>query len=289
MTDSKTFEKATSLSVSEHPRLSEFNKLVYPVVSRRAGGLSLGINLNPDKKCSFRCVYCQVDRTTPKIDLVPTIHKIENELRAWLIRLKENHNQYQGHSLKDISIAGDGEPSTIIILPELLELLIKLKKEYQLDQCKLILFTNGTKMHQEAVQKSLPTFFDHNGEIWFKLDFWNINSLKRINRTKYSFKRIIKNLKQIGIQHPLVLQSCVFNWDGEVFDLQKYQPFIDLLNQLINEHVRIKKIQLYTLSRKPASIKASAWNDESMRILGETIRKQIDVKLEVIYSTGKEK
>ena len=33
---------------------------VYPVVSRRAGGVSIGINLNPNNACNWRCVYCQV-------------------------------------------------------------------------------------------------------------------------------------------------------------------------------------------------------------------------------------
>ena len=39
------------------------NRFVYPVLSRRAGGLSIGVNLNPDKVCNFDCIYCQVDRT----------------------------------------------------------------------------------------------------------------------------------------------------------------------------------------------------------------------------------
>ena len=33
---------------------------VYPVVSRRAGGVSVGINLSPNNACNWRCVYCQV-------------------------------------------------------------------------------------------------------------------------------------------------------------------------------------------------------------------------------------
>src|SRR5574344_919180 len=37
----------------------------YPVISRRSGGVSLGVNLNPDKRCNFNCVYCEVDRCTP--------------------------------------------------------------------------------------------------------------------------------------------------------------------------------------------------------------------------------
>ena len=49
----------------DHSRLFEQNLYVYPVLSRRSRGISVGINLNPDKVCNFDCVYCQVDRRTP--------------------------------------------------------------------------------------------------------------------------------------------------------------------------------------------------------------------------------
>ncbi|GIS62123.1 MAG: hypothetical protein CM1200mP2_43480 [Planctomycetaceae bacterium] len=47
-----------------HPRTFHDNRFVYPVLSRRSHGLSVGINLNPDKICNFDCIYCQVDRTS---------------------------------------------------------------------------------------------------------------------------------------------------------------------------------------------------------------------------------
>ena len=53
---------------TSHPREFEENRYVYAVLSRRAGGVSIGVNLNPDKRCNFRCVYCQVpnlSRGTP--------------------------------------------------------------------------------------------------------------------------------------------------------------------------------------------------------------------------------
>ena len=53
------------LPVSAHPRNFEANRYVYPVLSRRAGGISIGVNLNLDKICNFHCVYCQVDRGEP--------------------------------------------------------------------------------------------------------------------------------------------------------------------------------------------------------------------------------
>ena len=46
-----------------HSRSFEDNRFVYAVVSRRSGGVSIGVNLNPEKYCNFDCVYCQVDRT----------------------------------------------------------------------------------------------------------------------------------------------------------------------------------------------------------------------------------
>ena len=41
-------------------RPSDFldNRFVYAVISSRAHGLSLGVNLNPDKLCNYDCLYC---------------------------------------------------------------------------------------------------------------------------------------------------------------------------------------------------------------------------------------
>ena len=52
------------LNVSDHSRDSAGLKYIYPVVSRRAGGVSLGINLNVNNACNWRCVYCQVPGLT---------------------------------------------------------------------------------------------------------------------------------------------------------------------------------------------------------------------------------
>src|SRR5690606_7543342 len=56
----------------EHPRSWRENLYVYPVISRRSRGLSIGINLNPDKSCNFDCLYCCVDRTVP-----PAVRKVD--------------------------------------------------------------------------------------------------------------------------------------------------------------------------------------------------------------------
>ena len=46
--------------IAAHPRSFQENRYVYPVLSRRSKGISIGVNLNLDKVCNFDCVYCQV-------------------------------------------------------------------------------------------------------------------------------------------------------------------------------------------------------------------------------------
>lgn len=38
------------------------NRFVYTVISPRARGLSIGVNMNPDKFCNFDCAYCETNR-----------------------------------------------------------------------------------------------------------------------------------------------------------------------------------------------------------------------------------
>src|SRR4030065_2010263 len=77
----------TQLTVTDHDRDAAHRTYVYPVVSRRAGGVSIGINLNPNNACNWRCIYCQVPDlkrgSAPRIDL----NKLEIELRSFLHEL----------------------------------------------------------------------------------------------------------------------------------------------------------------------------------------------------------
>ena len=43
-------------AVRDHTRHFTDFTFVYPVISRRSRGLSIGVNLNPDKVCNFDCV-----------------------------------------------------------------------------------------------------------------------------------------------------------------------------------------------------------------------------------------
>ena len=109
--------------VQDHSRQFADFTFVYPVISRRSRGLSLGINLNPDKVCNFDCVYCEVDRTVPgKVSQVD-LNQMRDELAAMIRFVREGglakepkFNELPSfitRNLKDIAFSGDGEPTLI--------------------------------------------------------------------------------------------------------------------------------------------------------------------------------
>ncbi|MDH5560848.1 MAG: radical SAM protein [Deltaproteobacteria bacterium] len=267
------------LSTAQHPRLSEYGRLIYPVISRRSGGLSLGINLNPAKNCNFDCIYCQVDRTIPKKSLKAPLKQVLKELEGWFEEIKKDNGSFKGYPLKDISIAGDGEPTLYKPLAELIREVLHLKNIHGLKEAKLVLFTNGTRILRDDLLAVFPEFMKNSGEIWFKLDYWDQESLKRINRSRCSFKRLIDNLVEVGGRFPLILQSCFFNWEGTPFETKTYQAYAELIGELIEKGVLIKHIQIYSLARTPADSRCLPLSGEQIIQVKNLILDRIEVEI----------
>lgn len=60
------------------------NRFVYAVISQRAHGLSIGVNLNPEKYCNFKCVYCEVERGEVQREQPVDINVMSAELAQML-------------------------------------------------------------------------------------------------------------------------------------------------------------------------------------------------------------
>src|SRR6185369_1894251 len=109
---------------TQHSRSWRDNRFVYPVISRRSKGLSIGVNLNPDQACNFDCVYCSVDRTTPAS--APTVRSVDLEgVRTELDHLLGlavsgviwneppfDRTPPELRRLNDVAFSGDGEPTS---------------------------------------------------------------------------------------------------------------------------------------------------------------------------------
>src|SRR4029450_261208 len=105
------------LSTGEHERDVAGLRYVYPVVSRRAGGVSVGVNLNPNNACNWRCVYCQVPGLVagkgPPIELDVLERELETLLDA-IVRgdYPERHVPADARRLSDVAFSGNGEPTS---------------------------------------------------------------------------------------------------------------------------------------------------------------------------------
>jgi len=271
---------AASLSTAHHPRLSPYGQYIYPVLSRRSGGLSLGVNLNLDKHCSFNCRYCQVERAEP----LPIHRPDEAQILAEVESFLKGGHEFESRELKDIALAGDGEPTEAACLGPVIEGLMDLKERYGLAQTKVILNTNGTGLAKKSLLPSLRRLTGEGGEIWFKLDFWDESSYHEINRGKISFQNLLKHLKQVGTEVPITLQSCFFD-GAKPFGPEQTQAYVKLVQGFLDQGILISQILAYTLARPPAEMECKAIGKERMEEIGQQLNKALPLKISEYYSS----
>lgn len=204
------------LGATNHDRDAVGLTYVYPVVSRRAAGVSVGINLNPNQACNWGCVYCQVPGLTrgsaPTIDL----QQLNDELR-WMLDQIVNGDFMQQHvpgdsrRLNDIAFSGNGEPTSASCFLQAVDMVGKLIDSFALSgKIKLILITNGSLVARPAVQQALQRMAALNGEVWFKFDRGLSRDFLQVNQVHLSPKIHLHHLAQAAVLCPTWVQSCFF-------------------------------------------------------------------------------
>ena len=174
------------LTVSDHNRSFIDMTYVYPVVSRRAGGVSVGINLNPNNACNWHCAYCQVPGlvrgAAPEINLP----QLERELAGFLDelihgRFMAEHVPPEARVIRDIAFSGNGEPTGCRNFGEIVERVVAIRDTAGLGEVPIRLITNGSLVDRPAVQAALKALATAGGEVWFKLDAGTEADIARIN------------------------------------------------------------------------------------------------------------
>ena len=245
----------------EHQRTFESNRFVYPVLSRRSGGLSLGVNLNPDKVCNFDCIYCQVDRTTQSETTFVETGRLLDELDGMLefvgtgdIYQVEKFRELPAalRRLNDIAFSGDGEPTTFRNFDEIIRDCAQLKRRRGLNDVKLVLITNASMFHRAHVQRGLRILDENQGEIWAKLDAGTDAYFQLIDRTVIPFRQVLENITAAARVRPLVIQSLFMRVNGEPPAAAERAAYCERLNEIVAAGGRIKLVQIYTIARRPA-------------------------------------
>lgn len=251
------------LNPLNHDRDSAALTYVYPVVSRRAGGVSVGINLNPNNACNWRCIYCQVPNLTrgsaPTIDLV----RLEQELRGFLQELltgnfMEMRVPADSRRINDIALSGNGEPTSAAEFAKIIRIIAKLRDELPLPkQLKTVLITNGSLLHRNEVQQGVSALSALHGEVWFKLDRASEIGMQQVNDTQGKMSKVREHLLLASSLCPTWLQTCWFALDGEAPSLHDEDEYLDFLSSLQNQPYPLQGVLLYGLARPSMQVEAA--------------------------------
>jgi wyosine [tRNA(Phe)-imidazoG37] synthetase (radical SAM superfamily) len=276
----------------DHRRQFAANRYVYAVVSRRSKGVSVGVNLNPDKICNFDCVYCQVDRTTPGGPRDVDVPVLLAELAGVLDRLadgslfeEERFRETPAplRRLNDIAFSGDGEPTTCPAFAEVVEAAGAMKDDRGLGDVKLVLITNATMFHRPNVQHGLEALLAHNGEIWAKLEAGTEAYYHAIERTTIPFARVLENITAVARHTPIVIQSMFLKMDGQPPSSEELEAFCDRLNEIVKAGGRIKLVQVYTVARKPAEATVGALSPAEVDAIVSLVQSRTMLAAEAYY------
>jgi wyosine [tRNA(Phe)-imidazoG37] synthetase (radical SAM superfamily) len=280
------------LIVRDHRRTFQENLYVYAVVSRRSKGVSIGVNLNPDKVCNFDCVYCQVDRKTPPVvrtvDVPRLLAEIEDMLDLvtsgelfTMERFRDTPMALQ--RLNDIAFSGDGEPTTCPEFLEIVEAVAAMKRQHGLEDVKLVLITNATMFHRPRVQKALQVLDANQGETWAKLEAGTEEYYHQVDRTTIPFQRVLDNITSAAKVQPIVIQSMFLRMHDVPPSAAELEVFCDRLNEITQAGGRITLVQVYTVARVPAESWVSPLTNAEVDAIVDLVRRRTGLAAEAFY------
>lgn len=271
------------LTVADHNRDVSGMRYIYPVVSRRAEGVSIGINLNVNNACNWRCVYCQVPNLARGTPPPIALDVLEQELRSFLSYVlhgdfMQRYVAEADRHLQDIAFSGNGEPTSAKEFPQVVHLVEKVLGEFGLldknlpNPIKVRLITNGSLMDKPSVLDSISQLAEINGEVWFKLDAGSAEGIARINDVNLNPQSHIARLIKCAAVCPTFIQTCMFALDGIAPSETDIAAYLGLITQVKDN---VQGVHLYGLARPSMQAEAdrlSRLPNEWLEALAERIR-----------------
>lgn len=277
------------LTIEDHRRDSAGLRYVYPVISRRAGGVSVGINLNVNNACNWACVYCQVDNLTrggpPPVD----VELLTRELDAFLDDAL--HGDFMARAvpiearrIMDVAFSGNGEPTSCAEFPAAVAAVRAVLQRHGLEGAvPLRLITNGSLLHRPAVQEGVRSLGEAGGEVWFKVDRASAAEVETINGVPFSAAKVRRNLALCASLAPTWVQTCWFALDGAAPDAAARDAYCELLKPLA---ASLAGIHLYGLARpslQPAAPRLQRLARDELERFGQEIQMKTGIRVFVSH------
>jgi wyosine [tRNA(Phe)-imidazoG37] synthetase (radical SAM superfamily) len=266
------------------------NRFVYTVVSPRARGLSVGVNINPDKFCDFDCLYCEVDRRHPARESDLDVEVMAQELKRTLLFVQEGHLRERAWyrrlpdellQLRHVALSGDGEPTLSAWFAEALQAIVHVRALGGTSFFKLVLITNASGLDRPEVLQSLK-YFTRNDEIWAKLDGGTQAYVNRVNRGKIPLEKTLANILLVARQRPVVIQSLFpALGDAEEPPLEEIEQYAHRLLELKNGGAQIPLVQIYSATRPTPRSECGHLPLKVLSRIAQTVRQTTGLKAEV--------
>jgi wyosine [tRNA(Phe)-imidazoG37] synthetase (radical SAM superfamily) len=270
-----------------YPRDFLKNQFVYLVISPRAKGLSIGINLNPIVTCNFRCLYCEIDRSQPghasQFDPNQMATELQQTLKTadagWL-RLMPRYSNVPADMLqvRHVTLSGDGEPTLSTRFAEAVEAVAHIRAVGRF--FKIVLVTNSTALDNPRVHEGLR-FFTREDEIWAKLDGGTEDYIRKLNGASISLEKILNNILLIARRRPVVIQSLFPAIHGEPPADSEIEEYAQRLKELKQNGAEISLVQIYSATRPMANIGCTHLPLKTLSRIAQTVRRVSCLRAEV--------
>jgi wyosine [tRNA(Phe)-imidazoG37] synthetase (radical SAM superfamily) len=270
-----------------YPRDFLRNQFVYVVISPRAGGLSLGINLNPVVNCNLNCIYCEVDRTeaarVSSFDVdrmvaeLKETHELANGgwLRQWprYARLPEDLLK-----VRHVALSGDGEPTLSSHFLEALQAVVHVRALGRF--FKIVLVSNSTGLGRPQVRQGLR-LLTRQDEVWAKLDGGTQSYINKVNGASVPLNQILESILLVGRQRPVVIQSLFPAIHGTPPPQEEIREYAQRLKELKQEGAEISMVQVYSATRPTARSGCSHLPLKTLSEIAQTVRRVAGLRAEV--------
>ena len=280
---------ATAETASGMPRDFLDNRFVYVVVSARAHGLSIGVNMNPDKRCNFDCVYCEVNRREPPREtrLDPAVLAAELKRTLDFVSTGRLRERAGFHALPDdrlqlrhVALSGDGEPTLAPNFVEAVQAVIHVRSLGSFPFFKMVLITNASGLDQPNVLEGLNQF-SKSDEIWAKLDGGTQAYLNQVDKPDVPLEKILGNILLIARQRPVVIQSLFPALNGKEPPPEEIEQYAQRLLDLKNGGAQIPLVQIYSATRPASNSGCSHLPLKTLSRIAQTVRQIAGLKAEV--------
>lgn len=271
------------------PRDFAGNRFVYTVISPRARGLSVGVNLNPDRRCNFDCVYCEVSRSGAEVTMPFDVAMMAAELERTLLLVQSGGLRarpgYRGlpaelMELRHVAISGDGEPTLCPKFAEAVEAVLHLRARGRFPFFKIVLLTNATGLNNPSVSEGLSLFTPRD-EVWAKLDAGTQPYMNAVNQPDCAIEVVLENILRLSRQRPVVIQSLFCSINGVPPPPMEIEAYAGRLKTLKEQGANLSLVQIYSATRPTPHSECGHLPLRTLSEIARRVREVTGLKAEV--------